>query len=241
MAALLAAWPYILLSRLRGDVTRRVRHGIWWYGRIFGFLVKPILPVSAINPEIAVVNEPCIIVPNHQSFLDIYLLSAQCSKNLCFVVTSWPFSKLFFFAALMRHARYVRVGKNQDILNFMERCREELAAGSVLVCFPEGTRSRSGKLLPFRSGIFRVATATGAKLVPMIFHNTGKVCAPGSFKVNPQRIFVRLLEPLEANPELEGKQACKELLGRTQAAMQAALSASPDTAGPPYQPDQSAV
>ena len=230
VVSLAAAVPCMLFSRafcgLKGiDPARGVRFVNWLYGRIFRFLARPVMPVTAINPEMARNNSPCIILPNHQSFLDIYLFSAQKVTNLCFVVTNWPFSRLFFFALLMRQARYVKVGSAEDILNFTERCREELAAGSTLVCFPEGTRSRSGSLLPFKSGIFRVAAATGASIVPMLYLNTGKFCPPGSFKVYPQRIFVKLLEPIKPLPELDERLSCKDLMHRAREAMLAGLEA----------------
>ncbi|MDL2306846.1 1-acyl-sn-glycerol-3-phosphate acyltransferase [Desulfovibrio sp. OttesenSCG-928-C06] len=228
IVCLLAALPSVLLAwavcRVRGmDPARGARFVFWWYGKLFRFLARPVMPVRVVNPDMAARNQPCIIVPNHQSFMDLYLFSAQHCSNLCFVVTSWPFSKLFFFALMMRQARYIRVGSDEDILNFAQRCREEIAAGSTIVCFPEGTRSRSGRLLPFKSGIFRVAAETGTRLVPMVYYNTGKFCPPGSFKVNPQRIFVKLLEPVAPLPGLEHKQAYKDLAQRVREAMLAEL------------------
>ena len=228
LAALLLALPCCLGSALYGRLTGRdpargLRGGIWLYGRVFRFLVAPILPVISVNPDLAQRHSPCIIIPNHQSFLDLYLLSAQRCTNLCFVITAWPFTRLFFFAAVMRRARYIKVGRGEDSLDFLDRCLAELRAGSTLVCFPEGTRSRSRALLPFRSGIFRVAAAAGAKLVPMIFHNTGKICPPGSFKVNPQEIFVKLLEPIGCEQAEATGRNHKTLLQQARAAMLAEL------------------
>jgi 1-acyl-sn-glycerol-3-phosphate acyltransferase len=229
VAALLAALPYFALSLAyckieKQDPAKGLRAGIWWYGRIFISLVHPVIPIHCDNPELALGNSPCIIVPNHQSFIDLYLLSVQQCTNLCFVVTSWPFTKLFFFSIAMLRARYIRVGRGEDLFDFMERCKKELAAGSTLVCFPEGTRSRNGQLLPFQSGIFRVAVATGAKLVPLVFYNTGKFCAPGSFKVNPQKIFVKLLPPILCAAQPDGRLAYKNLMLKTRETMVSTLN-----------------
>lgn len=226
---LIVAWPYILFAKIycllcKKKLSYLVRVGIWWYGRIFMFLTSWMIPIKATNSVISSPYLPCIITPNHQSFLDIYMLSAQRRKNLCFVVAQWPFTRLFFFAALMSLAKYIRVGTGEDSFNFIESCRKELERGSTLVCFPEGTRSRTGRLQQFNSGIFRVAVATGVTIVPMLFYNTGKVCPPGSLKMNPEPIYVELLQPLSATPGLHGRQAYQDLQNRTTEAMRAALN-----------------
>jgi 1-acyl-sn-glycerol-3-phosphate acyltransferase len=166
------------------------------------------------NKDIALNNSPCIIILNHQSFLDIYLLCMQSCKNLCFIVTDWPFKKFFFFAPIMRMNKYIRTATYEDKLQFMDACGDVLAEGGTLVCFPEGTRSRSGNLQNFQNGIFRVSVATGAKVVPMVLRNTGKVCRPGSFMVRPQPVFISLLDPLSSRRDLKPRQACFELKER---------------------------
>jgi 1-acyl-sn-glycerol-3-phosphate acyltransferase len=159
-------------------------------------------------------NSPCIIVLNHQSFLDSYMLGLQDCINLCFIIADWPFKKLFFFAPVMRMCKYIRVGTMDDKLRFVESCRETLKNGGTLVCFPEGTRSRTGQLQNFHAGIFRISVETGIKIVPMVLNNTGQVCRPGSFKINPQPILIKLLEPLSARADLTPRQSCMELKER---------------------------
>jgi 1-acyl-sn-glycerol-3-phosphate acyltransferase len=138
-------------------------------------------------------------------------------------VEKWPFRKLFFFASMMYMGGYIRVGRNGDPFAFVESCWNILRNGGVLVCFPEGTRSRDGELGPFHAGIFRVSVAAGADIVPMILHNTGRVCRPGPLLVRPETVRISLLEPLAARTDLSPRQACRELMDRTRRVMEAAL------------------
>lgn len=225
---LVLVWPYIVFAFFysligRRDFAAAIRAGTWFYGRVFLFLIRPMVPVHTQNPELARANQPCIITPNHQSFMDIYFFGAQHCTNLCFVVAGWPFKKLFFFAVMMLLGRYIRVGRAMDSLDFYESCRKALDEGAALVCFPEGTRSRTGELQEFRSGIFRVAASCGAPIVPMVYCNTGKLCPPGTFKVNPQPVHIKLLQPMLADATLGGRKAFKELRERVHAAMAATL------------------
>ena len=228
LLCLVASLPfYLAASALCADVPGTIRKAVWWYGKIVFLLLRPICPIHSRNADQARAIGPCIITANHQSFLDIYLLCAQTSRNLCFIVAKWPYRKLFFFAFMMYKARYIRAWDERDALVFFQSCRQELDSGATLVCFPEGTRSRTGALQRFHSGIFRVAAKTGVPVVPMVFHNSGKLCPPGSFAIHPQPVEVTLLEPFTAECGLSDKKAGINLQQRVHEAMRNCLNSFP--------------
>ena len=69
--------------------------------------------------------------------------------------------------------------------------------GSVSVCaFPEGTRSRDGRVGPFKGGAFQLAIEAGAGVVPVAIEGSGKVLPAAGFRVRPGRIVVRVGAPL---------------------------------------------
>ena len=171
------------------------RRYIWFYGRSMLFLLRPWLPVQMRKPRIAVEYPASIVVCNHQSFLDIYLLGAQDQANVCLVTKSWPFRLLFFFAPTMRSAEYIDA-ERLPAEQVEAQCLERLRDGATLVVFPEGSRTRTGALGKFRSGAFLIAVKSGRPVLPLLIHNSFQVFPPGSKGFNPATIRMEFLEPV---------------------------------------------
>lgn len=223
LLAVFFAVPYIVVCFLLWrNIHKAARNYIHYYGSLFLFLASPAMPVRIDRPQLPIECAPCIIALNHQSFLDIYMLSAQGSKNVVQVVRSWPFRKLFFFAPFMYLAGYIDTESATEE-GFVERCSRVLNSGANIVCFPEGTRSRNGELLPFYSGIFRVAAEAKVPVVPMVLHNTGDVCRPGGLALSPREVCISVLDPI--TPEMAdcGEKTHIQLKKLTHAAMLSAL------------------
>jgi 1-acyl-sn-glycerol-3-phosphate acyltransferase len=62
--------------------------------------------------------------------------------------------------------------------------------------FPEGTRSRSWEMLPFKDGAFRLAIESGAPILPIAVAGTRHAMAKGTFRFLPARAIAQLLEPI---------------------------------------------
>lgn len=101
----------------------------------------------------------CLVISNHQSILDIPLM-VYCfpENNVRFAAKQ----SLFHFVPLVsqvlrmqRHAKIDRKGRFSRTMKDLERLAREAAAGLSPVIFPEGTRSRTGKVGPFHSGAVR--------------------------------------------------------------------------------------
>jgi 1-acyl-sn-glycerol-3-phosphate acyltransferase len=66
----------------------------------------------------------------------------------------------------------------------------------TVIVAPEGTRSRDGKLGRFKLGAFRIAAASGAPIVPVVLHGTGKLMPPGRWWSEPGVIRVEIKPPI---------------------------------------------
>jgi 1-acyl-sn-glycerol-3-phosphate acyltransferase len=68
--------------------------------------------------------------------------------------------------------------------------------GISAIVFPEGTRSRTGELLPFKNAPFAFAIATQVPLVPVYVHNTFQILPKGGFWLRPRPIRILVGEPI---------------------------------------------
>jgi 1-acyl-sn-glycerol-3-phosphate acyltransferase len=141
---------------------------------------------------------PAVIVANHLSLLDILALY-RYFRPFKWVAKGELF-RVPFVGWNMVLNDYVRVwrGERESVKQMMAHCRAHLARGSAMIIFPEGTRSRDGKMLPFKDGAFKLATEAGCPLIPIAIQGSYEAL-PKHGLVFRQRatIRIRVLEPLD--------------------------------------------
>ena len=93
-----------------------------------------------------------------------------------------------------------------------ERCRKAIASGTSILTYPEGTRSRSGKLGPFRPGVFRMAREFGVPIVPMTQVGAYELKRVDSWMLRPSTIVVHLHDTIDTTEVRRGDE--KELRDR---------------------------
>jgi 1-acyl-sn-glycerol-3-phosphate acyltransferase len=114
----------------------------------------------------------------------------------------------------------VKRGKKNSIVEAMEVCKGHLYRGMPVMFFPEGTRSQSGELLPFKSGAFRLAIETGADILPIAVAGTRDALPKHSWKFGFARGLVRVGQPISTQGlGLDDVDALKEQARSSVAAM----------------------
>ena len=155
--------------------------------RIYFALTRLLIPRTKykIQKEIRQIHSS-VIVCNHLSYLDPILLISLFKWN-CTIVKS-TFFRIPFFGWLLRNSHYMpsaasELGSEAMVEN-LENIKEHLAAGGNFFVFPEGTRSRDGRLAPFNKGVFSIARYCNAPLKLVYIKNTNKLFRPGTFLLN---------------------------------------------------------
>jgi 1-acyl-sn-glycerol-3-phosphate acyltransferase len=111
-----------------------------------------------------------------------------------------------------------RANREQS-LPAIDRAAEALREGNSFLIFPEGTRSRTGELLPFKKGGFIMAIKAGAPIVPVAIKGARDALRKGSLVIRPVTVTVRIGAPVEtAGLTLDDRDlVIQEVRGRVEA------------------------
>lgn len=147
--------PVLAVSLLPAGRRRHcMRVILLWFGlSTVRFAWRPFFRVRFDN-RAGSIRKPGIVVANHRSAIDGFLVSLP-KLSLAQTVNDWPL-RLPVIGPVARAAGYLNI-TSWDYETLRDRAVEILAAGDSIVSYPEGTRSESRTMGPFRSGIFHVA------------------------------------------------------------------------------------
>ena len=142
-------------------------------------------------------SRPLVLAANHQSMIDVCALFRAVPVPLRFMLKQ-EIARLPFVGWYARRMGMVFVERG-NARSSPQRLREAVAlvrGGAVLCAFPEGTRSRDGRIGPFKGGLFQVAIAAGVPVVPVALEGSGAVLPAAGFRVRPGTIRVRFGAPI---------------------------------------------
>jgi len=157
-------------------------------------------------------TRPCLFVANHQSVIDICALFRAIPVPLRFLLKDEmrrvPF--VGWYACATGMLFIVRDNARAGAV-FRRQAAALLADGHSLCLFPEGTRSRSGAMAPFKPGALQSAIDAGVDVVPVALHGAGRVLpVDGLFRVRPGTIRVGFGAPLPTR--VDGRPVARQAL-----------------------------
>lgn len=142
-----------------------------------------------------------MVMSNHRSHFDIPLIAfivpgsvRMLGKKELFKVPIW--------GRAMRHGEFISIDRSdlEQAKKDLAFAREKLESGIVLWISPEGTRSRTGKLGPFKKGGIRIAIESGATIIPMGIQGTENVLKPKTLDFFlDQDVTINVGTPIEAS------------------------------------------
>ncbi len=137
---------------------------------------------------------------NHQSDLDICILETISKKDLSWVAKKELFDVPFFGLAMsMPEDIPVERQSKTSLIRLLKNSKDRLNKGRVITMFPEGTRSKNFKMLPFKSGAKVVADKYQLKVQPIVLMQTAKYYDIKKFYYKPGRIKVIFLDSFIAD------------------------------------------
>ena len=168
-----------------------------------------------------------IVMANHRSMYDIpvvhYLLGR--GRDLRWIAKQ-EILRVPVFGWAYRVSRHVAIDRENRAaaIETLKRAAEESRAGVSFVIMPEGTRSTTGELLPFKRGGFHLALDTGLPILPVAILGSDALMRKGSWYILPGAIHVSVRPVVEAGAL--GREHIDELLERVRSAISAGLAES---------------
>jgi 1-acyl-sn-glycerol-3-phosphate acyltransferase len=168
---------------------------------------------------------PFLLMSNHQSALDIFALLSGLPVSFKFIAKRELF-RIPVFGWAMKRAGYISIDRNnpREALKAIEESAQKIKDGTVVLIFPEGHRSRNGRLQPFMKGGFSLASRAGVPVVPLAITGSFAVQPKGSIMSPPERrgrVTIRVGKPVVM--EGKGLSYKAELMGEVRASIERLL------------------
>ena len=172
---------------------------------------KVMLPLFGIEVEVHGLEHrdregAKIVMFNHVNLVDLMVLSAYYPDN-AIVLYKKEFRKVPFIGRAFRVLNMIEVDRQNRAAghaSIAEAARRVRETGESVLIAPEGTRSGTGELGPFKMGPFHLAAASKAPVVPMITRGLVELLAPGDLLIRPGRVHLEFLPPIDTKNWSEG-------------------------------------
>lgn len=205
----LVVGTFVIASSVVLAALLRVRQGRFydWAGRAWArwILWASGTPVIVEGMENVRLDKPQIFAANHVSWYDVYALATVIPKRYRFVAKE-ELARIPIFGTAWKAAGHVSVNRRDraSAIASLESAGKLLHRdNSSVVIFPEGTRSPTGQLLPFKKGAFMLSLHTGVDIVPVAVLGTRRIQPKGGWRIRPGPIIVRFGEPVAVPAEGE--------------------------------------
>lgn len=198
------------------------RQTLYFYGRVFCRGLARLMGwrIEVEGRERMDATRPCVIVANHQSFLDVITFGAIFPRSTV-SAGKREIGRIPIFGWFYRLSGNLVIDRNdpRGALASLEAAAQAMRRERLSVWFmPEGHRNPGPILLPFKSGAFRLARAAGVPILPVVAAPLTAIADTRRFLARPGTLRVRVLEPVAGDGA--AAEAAGETATRVRARMQ---------------------
>ncbi len=185
----------------------------------------PVLRISGIKVQITgkenvVPKTPYVFVSNHQSLFDIPVLQRYVPNDFSFIFKK-EIARIPIFGWQMVLGPHIIIDRKDPAkaMKSIENAKKMLVHRKISVLlFPEGTRSKTKEMLPFKRGAFHLAAQVGFPIIPVTISGTQKLFQKKPFRINPGIVKLHFGKPIPADniggrkEELELMQKVRDII-----------------------------
>ncbi len=178
------------------------RHLAAFWARLNALVM--LMPVTIEGQENLRPGQSYVLVANHLSLVDIYLLYGFTGLDIKWVMKQElrRVPVLGYACHMMGHI-YVDRSNTESALASIKAAKTLIQDGMCVVFFPEGTRSRTQELRQFKKGAFRMAQDLSVPVVPVSIHNTNRVLPSDTLEWRPGRVKLKFHPPAEIKQDTD--------------------------------------
>lgn len=142
-------------------------------------------------------NKSYVFVPNHQGAFDIFLIYGYLNQNIKWVQKQ-ELRKLPFVGKASEIAGHVFVDQSnlKSMKDTISKAQSQLGEGSSMVIFPEGARTKTGKMGRFKRGGFIIAKEMNLEIVPVTVNGPFDLMKIGTYLINPGKLELIVHQPI---------------------------------------------
>jgi len=194
-----------------------------WASKLFKYvkLSYKVVGASSLQTE---KNRAYIIMSNHASYYDIPLIYISMPGSIRMIAKKELF-RTPIWGRGMEAAEFISIDRKDRVqaMHDLEKAKSKMESGIMLWIAPEGTRTRTGELLPFKKGGFMLAMQMKAIIIPVGLIGTREVMKADSWDVQYNReVKVKIGKPIDtSNYELKQRAS---LMGRVRESIQTLIS-----------------
>lgn len=185
-ASLVIICAYLKFSQKRLDSISR-----WW--------ARSILDASGIKTHFTgleyLPEGPAVLAGNHQGVFEILALIAFLPRSAVFVGKQEAFKIPLFGQGMLAigHIPVDRKNHEKAVANIQAGAKRLKQTGNQVVFFPEGTRTRNGKLQDFKKGAFVFAIESQLPIVPFVVDGSYQALPPKTKVIHPGNVYIEFL------------------------------------------------
>lgn len=182
----------------------RLRWKLGW--SVVGPTLRLLFGVHVHGREHVPRKQALLIASNHMSFIDPPLVGHAVQRECWYLAKEELFGQSRFFRWLIAYFNAIPIKRDKTFdTTLFRKVRELIKKRKPIIIFPEGTRSRSGRFLPFKSGVGMLALRYNVPVLPVYIRNTDRPVSEWISRRSRVEVFIG--EPLYPEGPSKDKEA----------------------------------
>ncbi len=183
-----------------GALTRSRRAGVNFLTRYWPETVLALngVKLNVTGAENLTAQRPAVFLFNHRNNFDVFMVAALVRDNWTGVAKiELESNPLVGPLGKLMDAAFIDRADSAAAVAALEGVEEAARKGLSILVAPEGTRTDTETVGPFKKGAFRIAMATGLPIVPIVIRNSDSVAGRGSYRLSPGTVDIAVLAPID--------------------------------------------